>query len=271
MYNENNLKAAAKLILRADGLLLTAGAGMGVDSGLPDFRGDGGFYRAYPALGEAGIRFTDVANGLTFQSNPERAWGFYGHRLRLYRDTIPNEGYAIVKELPATMNAGAFVFTSNVDGQFQQAGFVNSRIVECHGSIHHLQCMKACTDHIWSADVFAPEVDMHTCRLTSPLPRCIARPNIFMFDDYAWIHTRTDAQKTKFASWLSTVKQLVVIEIGAGSDISTVRRRGEACDAPLIRINPRESAVSRLTDVGFEIGALDGLRLLREVINGHDG
>ncbi len=42
---------AAKLISAADGLMITAGAGMGVDSGLPDFSGDDGFWRAYPALG----------------------------------------------------------------------------------------------------------------------------------------------------------------------------------------------------------------------------
>jgi NAD-dependent SIR2 family protein deacetylase len=36
---------AAKAIAEADGLLVTAGAGMGVDSGLPDFRGNEGFWR----------------------------------------------------------------------------------------------------------------------------------------------------------------------------------------------------------------------------------
>lgn len=34
---------AAESILAADGLLIGAGAGMGVDSGLPDFRGPQGF------------------------------------------------------------------------------------------------------------------------------------------------------------------------------------------------------------------------------------
>lgn len=39
----------ASLAIRTAGLLLfSAGAGMGVDSGLPDFRGDEGFWRAYP-------------------------------------------------------------------------------------------------------------------------------------------------------------------------------------------------------------------------------
>ena len=47
------IEQAASLIKDADGLLITAGAGMGVDSGLPDFRGREGFWRAYPALGRA--------------------------------------------------------------------------------------------------------------------------------------------------------------------------------------------------------------------------
>ena len=34
----------------ADALLVTAGAGMGVDSGLPDFRGTQEFWRAYPVI-----------------------------------------------------------------------------------------------------------------------------------------------------------------------------------------------------------------------------
>ena len=40
--------------MEADVVLVATGAGMGVDSGLPDFRGRDGFWRAYPALGRAG-------------------------------------------------------------------------------------------------------------------------------------------------------------------------------------------------------------------------
>lgn len=46
---ERNIGRAARLIAEADAVLITAGAGMGVDSGLPDFRGSEGFWRAYPA------------------------------------------------------------------------------------------------------------------------------------------------------------------------------------------------------------------------------
>ena len=45
------LEHAADLISQADALIVAAGAGMGVDSGLPDFRGTEGFWKAYPVLG----------------------------------------------------------------------------------------------------------------------------------------------------------------------------------------------------------------------------
>ena len=45
---KNDLNYAVELIRKADGILITAGAGMSVDSGLPDFRSVGGFWNAYP-------------------------------------------------------------------------------------------------------------------------------------------------------------------------------------------------------------------------------
>lgn len=111
---------AAQLIKQADGILITAGAGMGVDSGLPDFRGDEGLWKAYPALRQANLSFTKIANPMTFIDNPELTWGFYEHRLQLYRDTVPHVGFAILQELAARASQGAFVITSIVDGQFQK-------------------------------------------------------------------------------------------------------------------------------------------------------
>lgn len=150
---------AARLIEAADGLLITAGAGMGIDSGLPDFRGPQGFWKAYPALGRAGIRFEQIARPASLRSTPELAWGFYGHRIKFYRETIPHPGFGILLTIAALLPYGEFVFTSNVDGQFQKAGFAEERVAECHGSIHYLQCLEQCNDAIWPADSFVPEVN----------------------------------------------------------------------------------------------------------------
>jgi len=265
------LARAAALLREADGLLIGAGAGIGVDSGLPDFRGDQGFWRAYPPLAAAGIRFVEIANPHSFDAHPELAWGFYGHRLALYRNTVPHAGFAVLRDIGARLPHGAFVFTSNVDGQFQRAGFDLERIVECHGSIHHLQCTAPCGDAIWPADAIDPVVDPATCLMAPPLPRCphcgrLARPNILMFGDGRWLDDRTMRQYERLERWRRHVRNLVVVELGAGTDVPSVRRLCEAQRAPLVRINPREPHVAAGTGVGIPLGALAALQALRALL-----
>lgn len=255
---------AARLIAAADGLLITAGAGLGVDSGLPDFRGREGFWQAYPALARARIDFEEAACPDTFRRDAHLGWGFYGHRLALYRRTVPHAGFAILQRWAEGLPAGAFVFTSNVDGQFARAGFAADRICEIHGSIHHLQCLEPCCERIWPADAVLPEVDEEHCRLISELPHCprcgqLARPNILMFGDWGWVAERTRRQQARLEAWLREVERLVVIELGAGTHIPTVRWFGEGQGVPLIRINPTESEVGSALGVGIRAGALAAL------------
>lgn len=267
------IERAARLIADADGLLITAGAGMGVDSGLPDFRGRAGFWRAYPALAKARIDFEEAASPDTFRRNARLGWGFYGHRLALYRRTVPHEGFHILRRWAARLPHGAFVFTSNVDGQFAKAGFDPAHICEIHGSIHHLQCLEPCAEHIWPADAVLPEVDDDTCLLTSDLPHCprcgrLARPNILMFGDWNWLRFRTDSQSVGLHAWLRTVERPVVIELGAGRDIATVRKFSERVQGTLIRINPRDTSGPAGT-LSIALGAREGLALLAAALADH--
>ena len=77
-YLESSIINAKNMIEQADAVLITAGVGMGVDSGLPDFRGNDGFWEAYPPLKKIGLEFYDIANPKLFEINPELAWGFMG-------------------------------------------------------------------------------------------------------------------------------------------------------------------------------------------------
>ena len=277
---ETALQRAAALLEQADALIVAAGAGIGVDSGLPDFRGEVGFWKAYPALGRERIEFVSIACPGAFHSNLERAWGFYGHRLALYRQTVPHAGFAVLRRWAEQMRHGGSVFTSNVDGQFHQAGFEPSRIHECHGSIHHLQCLQPCTQNIWAANAFQPDVDGHACRLRNAAPACPhcggpARPNVLMFRDDGWVSERTDAQERRQDAWLSSVSRPLVIELGAGTAIPSVRHFGdrivEAWSGSRIRINPREHEVSSPLDVGLAMGALEGLSALEAILNAGQG
>ena len=271
MFDADEIARAAKLIQSADRLIISAGAGMGVDSGLPDFRGVGGFWGAFPALASLGKNFQAMATPTLFETDSALAWGFYGWRLNSYRATIPHEGFAILRRWAHAKNDDYFVFTSNVDGQFQKAGFDEKRIYECHGSIHHLQCIRACDGEIWSADEFMPVVDEDNCRLLSAKPYCIscgglARPNILMFNDAFWLPWRSEFQFIRQRDWLESVGDTVIIEMGAGKAIPTVRNLSERLTRKnkthLIRINTTEAKVGREQDVGLEGGALEVLRAL---------
>ena len=261
----------AEAVRQADGLLVTAGAGMGVDSGLPDFRGTHGFWRAYPALGRAKIAFESIASPSAFEANPRLAWGFYGHRLALYRRTVPHEGFAILRGIGESLPHGAFVFTSNVDGQFQKSGFPGERVCEIHGSIHHMQCMRGCAEALWTADEFAPEVDEENCLLRCALPSCprcngLARPNILMFGDWGWIESRQRAQYAALQAWIEQVNRPVIVEIGAGTAIPTVRHFGEAARGTLVRINPTEPEVPKDKGFSLRMSGLEGILRLRDAL-----
>lgn len=262
------IEHAAALIAEADALVIAAGAGMGVDSGLPDFRGNAGFWKAYPALASEGTAFMDIASPAAFRANPRRAWGFYGHRLGLYRHTQPHIGYDLLHRWGEARPNGCFVFTSNVDGHFQKAGFDPLRIDECHGSIHQLQCLRPCSTNLWPATGFDPLVDAGRCELLGPVPSCphcggSVRPNILMFDDWDWVSERRDLQASRCQQWLARVRRPVVIEIGAGLNIPTVRAFAQRVvlrhNGSLIRINPREPDVGGMPGVGIAENALPTL------------
>ena len=263
-----SIEHAADLVQQADLLIIAAGAGMGVDSGLPDFRSNEGFWKAYPALGKVRMAFTSVASPATFHEDPALAWGFYGHRLNLYRDTTPHAGFALLKKWGERMPLGYGIFTSNVDGQFQLAGFDPQKIYECHGSIHHLQCLEPCGAHIWEAEDFNPRIDADACRLLNAAPACphcgaLARPNILMFGDWGWNEQRSAAQEQRLHRLLRLAHRPLVVELGAGTAIPSVRHFGQSViqhhNGRMIRINPREPQVASPQDVGLAMGALAGL------------
>ncbi|WP_293443422.1 Sir2 family NAD-dependent protein deacetylase [Persephonella sp.] len=274
-----NIEKAKQVLKEADALLITAGAGMGVDSGLPDFRGKEGFWRAYPIAKKLGLRFEELANPRWFRENPKLAWAFYGHRLHLYRETQPHEGFYLLKKLGESKKGGYFVFTSNVDGQFQKAGYDQKKIVEIHGSIHHLQCSVPCMDDIWSAEGVNISIDIERFEAEEPLPRCrhcgeIARPNILMFGDWNWVSHRTAGQEFLFERWLEKIDdmgyRLAVVEIGAGKAVPTVRilseRVADQFYGTLIRINPRDYDVPSQRYISIPLGGLEGIKKITQGI-----
>ena len=266
---------AAEAIKSAKAMVVTAGAGMGVDSGLPDFRGDQGFWNAYPMYERLGINFVGAANPANFEGDPAFGWGFYGHRTNLYRETEPHQGFRMLQDWAAEFGQDSFVVTSNVDGQFQKSGYREDQVLEVHGSIHHLQCLSPCSNDIWHNHETIP-VDLETMR-AQHVPRCRncsqpARPNILMFGDYSWLSDRTSGQEMRFDSFLAQHQHepIVVVEMGAGTAIPTIRymseRIGQRFGATVVRINPREAHISG-GHISLPCGAVEGLEGIEGYLN----
>ena len=125
--------------------------------------------------------------------------------------------------------------------------------------------------HDWpnGEDVPVDEATMRARRI----PRClrcraVARPNILMFGDGAWIEARAAAQQARFDAWLDDHgdDRLVVIELGAGSAIPTIRwhseQLGRRPGATVVRVNPREPEI-RAPHLSIASGAREALERIR--------
>jgi len=271
------IERAAAAIEEADALIILAGAGMGVDSGLPDYRGNEGLWKEHPYLKDLGLTFGQAANPALFADNPELAWKFYGQRQKLYRETKPHRGFDLLRQWGESKTHGYFVYTSNVDGHFQFAGYPGDRIVECHGNIHRHQCCGPCHDQVWldtldewEREQLGDELPIFYC------PECneVARPNVMMFNDWDWIREPTEAQFERFEPWAMMLKQegvrVALVEIGAGTTLPAVRMQSESLlnrvNAKLIRINLREAQGSEET-LSIGMPALEAMERIEQELD----
>lgn len=76
-----------------------------------------------------------MSNPRWFNEDPELAWGFWSHRVKLYTTTKPHDGFDIMKSWGDIKNGNYFVYTSNVDTAFYKKDFPEEKILECHGGI----------------------------------------------------------------------------------------------------------------------------------------
>lgn len=273
------LKEAALAIKNADALFITAGAGMSTDSGIPDFKHITGFSASFnPKTNKSKVEF-EAAQSDLFEHQPEKAWAFYGYQLNLYRKTLPHSGFKKLLKIGKEKEFGYFVFTSNVDGQFQKTGFQDAFLEECNGSIHHLQCIKPCSSAVWEVQKENIIIDREHLQAIAPLPKCpncgsIARPNILMPNDWSWISQRAIEQGNRLQQWLETMDsleaKLAIIELGANHSNSTVRlqsqRVSRSFSSTLIRINTIDYDVPE-GGIGLALSPEQGLIKISEALD----
>lgn len=298
----DSVAACAELLRCCDTLLIAAGAGMSVDSGLPDYRGKNGWDSLFPSLAAQGLTYTAIASSKCLESDPSLFWAWHAHAWKMFSEASPHAGYGFLLQLAKEKTGGYFVFTSNVDEHFVRAGFDQSRIVECHGSLNRVQCSKTLEHGIWKAQPQIGQVRYNHMTFRAEdasIPRCkahrcdgIARPNVLLFEDLMWNPARTSLQLDAFTKWKTArmgtaasssnaadrAQKVVILEIGVGLSVPTVSAQCDKfffdlytqdCETTLIRINPDRpphSALPPSRQIHLQTGALDALTALSAYI-----
>ncbi|KAL5527114.1 hypothetical protein ACEPAG_5905 [Sanghuangporus baumii] len=203
-------------------IIAVAGAGLSAASGIPTFRGAGGFWRRFDA--------TSLATPGAFKRDPSRVWQFYHYRREKARAASPNAAHRALAQLSIpsfrnTITAPESTFTlitQNVDGLStraldaalkrlpeaekevaEAAAKEQPLLLEMHGRLFEVRCTsETCTYAEWNDDSpICPAlaetealVDADSIEPTIPeadLPRCkkcgaLARPAIVWFGEEPW-------------------------------------------------------------------------------------
>lgn len=127
---ENNIGRAVELLKASKRTTAFTGAGISVESGIPTFRGDNGFWSNYNPM-TLDIDF--------FKNNPLKSWKVIKEIFYDFFDhSKPNEAHISLAKL---QQRGFLqrIITQNIDNLHQEAGSKN--VVEFHGNSHTLICL----------------------------------------------------------------------------------------------------------------------------------
>lgn len=136
MDNTIAINNIVDLLARYKKVFVLTGAGMSTDSGIPDFRGEGGLWSKIDPI--------ECLSRTTFNENPQK---FHKHFFEMYdgiKNATPNKGHYLLKEME-DLGIDIRIATQNIDGLHQKAG---SEVLELHGNMRHAFCQECSKTHM---------------------------------------------------------------------------------------------------------------------------
>lgn len=160
------IQRAAEDLLKARKAIAFTGAGISVESGIPDFRSSTGLWSKYNPEEYATID--------AFRADPEKVWRMLTEMISLVIQAKPNPAHVGLADLEKIDKLHA-VITQNVDGLHQAAGSRN--VIELHGSNATLSCLSCgCT-------IATDSLSMADLPPTCPQCRFIMKPDVVLFGE----------------------------------------------------------------------------------------
>ena len=132
----------AEKITTARSVIVFTGAGMSTESGIPDYRSQGGLWD----------KFTPVYFDAFMSSETARIqyWDMRMDMEKGLKNAQPNPGHMSIAQLYDTGHITA-VITQNIDGLHQASGIPEDNIIELHGNTRRVRCMSCRTLISWDA------------------------------------------------------------------------------------------------------------------------
>ena len=226
-------KRAAREIRDRGRVVALTGAGISVDSGIPDFRDTGGLWERFDPMEYAHID--------AFRQTPEKTWLLFQEMQGLVDGAQPNPGHVGLSRLEA-LGFLCTVITQNVDGLHQRAG--NSDVIEYHGNSRSLVCL--CCERRVSRDGFGLEQ-------YKGLPRCtcgaVLKPDVVLFGEPI-------PRQSQFRAQVAARQCGVMLVVGTSAMVypaSEIPQMAKNSGALIVEVNVRETVLtSTVTDIFLE-------------------
>lgn len=132
--NMDKIEQIYKIIKESKNIVFFGGAGVSVESGIPDFRSSNGLYSE--KVGN--IPVETILSSSFFKRFPKEFYSFYKSKM-IYLDAKPNPCHYFLTKLENTGKLQAII-TQNIDGLHSLANSHN--VLELHGTIHSNHCTK---------------------------------------------------------------------------------------------------------------------------------
>ncbi|MCF8085122.1 MAG: NAD-dependent deacylase [Deltaproteobacteria bacterium] len=230
---QKSIDEAARILMDSRMTIALTGAGISVESGIPDFRSAEGLWATYDPAEYATIQ--------AFRNDPEKVWRMLREMDEVVGRAKPNEAHTGMGELEQ-MGCLHCVITQNVDNLHQAGG--SREVIEYHGNSSTLSCL-------WCGKQYRTEAKRGEI---PPLCECqkVLKPDVIFFGEAIPEY----AMRRSFELASSAEALLVVGTSAVVSPANTLPSVVKRNRAKIIEINKeRTHLTDTVTDIFFEASA----------------
>jgi NAD-dependent deacetylase len=226
-------------------IVFFTGAGVSAESGIPTFRGPGGYWK----VGSRNYQPEELATRAAFERMPEAVWGWYLHRYRTIAAALPNAAHYALAQAAGLMGERCLLITQNVDGLHRRAGSPEAQTYEIHGNLGYVRCLAGCPGLFPAPFAGASLAALDSPQLLAALrcPECGAyqRPHVLWFDEY--YDEPLFRLDSSLAAAASAALLVVIGTTGSTNLPLQIGQLAARSKTPIVVINPERNPFSELT------------------------